>query len=163
MGIRCRCIRVAPADLDALQADAQAFVLGFDVDHLGGAPETAKATGIEKTWHAPSYLLERSSGPAADFFFTGVPLAEDLGYGPPFFMDADLVRATATTLHRTPADALLAHYDAQAMQQAEIYPATWDSDEDDLNQEWLRGHYQKLTRFSAAAAHSGDAVVMALT
>ncbi|NEA26425.1 DUF1877 family protein [Actinomadura bangladeshensis] len=78
-------------------------------------------------------------------------------------MHPELVRATATTLNRTSADALLAHYDAQAMQNAEIYPETWDSDEDDLNQEWLRGHYQKLVRFFAAAAHSGDAVLIALT
>ncbi|NVI89554.1 YfbM family protein [Actinomadura sp. BRA 177] len=163
MGIRCRCIRVGSSDMDALRTDATTFVFSFDVDHLGGDPAQDKAIGIEKTWHALSHLLEKSSGPSADIFFTGAPLAEDCGYSPPLFLDTDLVRSTTALLNRTPSRTLLAHYNAQAMQKAEIYPGTWDAADDEFNLQWLRGHYEKLVTFCNTAAASGDAMLLALT
>ncbi|MEV4678337.1 MULTISPECIES: YfbM family protein [Actinomadura] len=163
MGIRCRCIRVASTDMDALRADAAKFVFSFDVDHFDGDPAMDKAIGIEKTWHALSHLLEKSSGPSADIFFAGVPLTEDFDYGPPFFLDPDLVRSTAALLNRIPSSTLLAHYDAQELQEADIYPGVWRPADEEFNLRWLSGHYEKLVTFCNTAAASGDALLLALT
>lgn len=163
MGIRCRYIRVGSNDVESLRRDPESFVLGFDVNHLNGDPLTDRSIGIEKTWHALYYLLDRAVGPAADVISGGDPFAEDWGYGPPFFMDPEVVKRKADVLNRTPFSNLAVHYDAQAMQNEEIYPGVWDEDGEEFNLKWLRGHYEQLVTFFNVAAAAGDSMVVVLT
>lgn len=41
-------------------------------------------------------------------------------------------------------------HDAEAMQDAGIYPGIWDRDSVDFNLQWLRGHYETLVTFFSA-------------
>jgi hypothetical protein len=120
---------------------------------------------VDKTWHAIHFLLNgepwTGNGVLANAVLGGTELGtEDVGYGPARTLTAEDVRAVAAELDAIPADELLERFDAEAMNDAEIYPQGWsDYDED---REYIKSHYLLLVEFFRRAAEEGDGLVLYL-
>jgi hypothetical protein len=155
-------LRVTPDELvRAVKDPAWAFGLAEDVqDAEAGAdlpPADARHLSTDKAWHAIAFLLERADFPV-DIVYGEEQFAEaeDWGYGPPRYLPAERVHLAARALVTTGFDALTAGVTPAELAQADIYPQVWD-EPDSL--EWVRGWYEPLVAYFAAAARHGQAVL----
>ncbi len=119
---------------------------------------------IDKAWHGLHFLLcglpEGGDPPFGLAVLGGTALGDDLGYGPARYLIPTEVRDVATALAEVEADALAARFSAKALQDAEVYPGGWESD-DCLA--WLLDAYQSLRTFYQDAAERGNAALLYLT
>jgi hypothetical protein len=126
----------------------------------------AQGLSVEKMWQALHYLL---TGEASDALaplglalLGGAEIGEDLGYGPPRLLEPEQVRAVAQALAALPFEQAFRRFDPAKMEKLQIYPGVWDEPEEDLREE-LKHHYEELVAHYAAAARSGDAMLLAIT
>lgn len=120
---------------------------------------------IDKTWHIIHFLLNddawEGTWPLVGVVMGGTEISdEDVGYGPARYLTPDAVKEVSRAVSAISPDALWARFDADAVQQAEIYPEVWSSASED--QSYVTGYYQQLQDFFAAAAASGEAVIIYL-
>ncbi|MFD1320948.1 DUF1877 family protein [Micromonospora sonneratiae] len=172
-------LRVTPAELARALADpAWAFEYTNKVwraeDEVARAltdtePRPASARrhlGTDKAWHAILFLLDRADLPGP-VLFGELPDDEDddsdpdeyeldWGYGPPACFPPDDVRAAAAALARTSYDDLTANLDPAELTREAIYPNGWDRPE---GLDWVRGYYDELPPYFAAAAEAGEAII----
>lgn len=151
--------RVSRDRLAALRADPSA-VPAFLYDE---EPPPGDHLDLDKTWHAIHFLLNGQTwtgdGPLFDAVLGGEPLGEeDVGYGPARALTAEQVKATAQALADLPVETLLARFDAQTLNDNEIYPQAWTGEADDLA--YVEHHYIQLAAFFQAAAKHDDALLL---
>jgi hypothetical protein len=126
-------------------------------------PDTSRELDIDKTWHAIHFLLNDSAwegeDPLAWVVLGGELLGtEDVGYGPARYLLPEQVKSVAAALDEIPEWELRAKFDAERMNEEEIYPQSWAGESADMD--YIGEHYQYLVRFFREAANANDALLM---
>lgn len=109
---------------------------------------------LDKAWAGIQYLME-AEGLGIDLLMDGDSLDED---GTLFGWSVAHVRQVAEKLRAAPWERLAAHYDAEKMMAAEVYPRVWDTGDDE--RDYVEGYYQGLVEFFAFAAAKQSAAIM---
>ena len=120
---------------------------------------------LDKSWHAIHFLLNgdkwEGSPPLFNAVLGGKPIGEvDVGYGPARSLGPEEVRDVADALDGIPAYQLLDKYDAEAMNEEEIYPHGWSGNEEE--REYISSYFLALVTFFRRASQAGDAMVLYL-
>jgi hypothetical protein len=121
---------------------------------------------IDKAWDSLDYLLcsamDTRQGPIDLAILGGREIGDDHGYGPARYLDASEVRAVAAGISTVTHDTLRQHYNAAAMNEAEVYPGRWDDQPDGDRLDWLLQAFDEVRRFYRGAADHRNAVVKSL-
>jgi hypothetical protein len=120
----------------------------------------ARYLDIDKTWHIIHFLLNghawEGDGPLFDAVLGGSHLTdEDLGYGPPRFLEPAEVVATAQALDHLSAEELWSRFDESRVREAELY---WSTDAG--SKEYALGKYEALRSFFRATVERGAAAIL---
>ncbi|MBC7818090.1 MAG: YfbM family protein [Planctomycetaceae bacterium] len=156
--------RLTPLELNSLRENPRS-VMAFLYSADRSRPPENRHLDIEKSWHVIHFLL---NGDAWDGDSTLVNVVlggsdlsdEGFGYGTVRFLLPDEVREVSEALSDVPAFELLQRFDAEALNDAEIYPHGWS--DDSKEGEYIRGHYVALQEFFDQAAKAGDAMLLYL-
>jgi hypothetical protein len=149
-------IQLAPSEAEALQAQPGS---------LGERVAAAKAySDVYRYWHGIQFLLgrHRPDTPAAEWLDLGRPIRS----GDPSLPDDRLlmpadVAELHTVLTDVAPDDLAPHYDANAMDAANVYPATWRAWEDDFDPlGQMLEHYSFLQQFVSQCARGEAALLL---
>lgn len=135
-----------------------------DIDDVmaGGPVETdvGEVCDLHKAWHILHFVLAGDAwgGEVPEgFLMAGETVdAVDCGYGPGHAHDAATTREIAAFLRETPWEALVARWDQDAMEGADVYCTS--SEEED--QEFAEGYYNDLRAFVAQAAEAGEGLLL---
>jgi len=148
--------RVTPAELARAIADPRATFKAFDPRAEGEAAD--RLFHLDKAWHGVQYLLDSAGVDLDAVFYANVfdGFGDDLPMGS--YLRPGEVAAAAEVLSAVPPEALAAQYDADALQEADVYPGIW-AREGDAGCAWLTSHYEGLDQYLSAAAKDGDAVL----
>lgn len=150
--------RTTSAELDVVERDPDAAGL------LLADAEPAELFDVGRAWHAVHMLLNGSawggSGPAFDAVLGGTPVGDPSTYEPVRVLVPDRVSAVAVLLAGLPAADVRPRFTHRAFRQAEIYPDVWDRP--DVLTAFVLPAYEDVRAFYAAAAASGDAVLIQL-
>jgi hypothetical protein len=85
---------------------------------------------------------------------------QDVGYGPARFLTTQQVKDVANAIEQIPAWELREKFDANRMNDEEIYPHGWrDSAEE---RDYISQHYLALVKFFKDAADANDAMIVYL-
>jgi hypothetical protein len=152
----CRLIQLTPAEGDALLAQP---------DRLKDRVAAAKVhSDVYRYWHGIQFLLgrHRPDTPAAQWLELGSPVRN----GDPSLPDDRLIMPTDVAalnaaLSDVAPDDLAPHYDAGAMDAANVYPVTWqvwEEDFDPLGQ--ILEHHFFLQQFVARCAEAQAALLL---
>jgi hypothetical protein len=99
-------------------------------------------------------------GPLAFLLAGGEQLGED-EESPVRWFTPDETNQIHQALSRVSDDQLWSRFDANAMEQQEIYPGIWDEAEDDLKEEYL-SYFHELKQVVAAAAQGGQGLLVTI-
>lgn len=156
MPIICRLLELTPASAASVLADS-----GL----LAHAVASARNhSDVYRYWHAIEYLLgqHRPDLPVAKWLHLGQPVSAESGDLPAArTVAAEEVAQLAAALREIEPEALAPHYDAEALDQAGIYPRQWREWEetfDPLGQ--ALEHYSFLREFVGNCASAGDAMLL---
>jgi hypothetical protein len=156
MGMYCGVSAASSADLHQQSAGTH-FVKGT----FGSGTATADAVSLEKAWHGLHYLLTgevwEGTGPLAFLLAGGEPLDGD--EEATRWFTPEETRAIHQALSGVSDHVLWSRFDADEMEQQEIYPGIWDEDEEDLKDEYLT-YFRELKQVVAAAAQSGRGLII---
>ena len=120
---------------------------------------------IDKSWHAIHFLLNDSQWegeyPLACVVMGGECIGDqDVGYGPARYLTSQQVKDVANAVEEISEATLLAKFNAERMNQEEIYPHGWrDSQEE---RDYVGQHYASLVNFFRRTANAGDAMIVYL-
>jgi len=121
---------------------------------------------IDKAWDGLDYLLcsamDTRQVPLDLAILGGREIGDDHGYGPARYLDTSEVRAVGAALSTVTHDTLRLHYDAAAMNEAEIYPGRWDDLPESEHLDWLLQAFDEVCRFYQGAANHRNAVLKSL-
>lgn len=116
---------------------------------------------LEKAWHGLHFFLTGDcwggAGYRAFLLYGGREQGGDMGYGPARLFDADEVVEIANTLGGISADELWSRFNAQQMENAEVYPGIWDEPEEDLREEYTE-YFEMLKEFVSRTAENGHSL-----
>jgi hypothetical protein len=151
--------RVSRDRLAALQADPSR-VRPFLYE---GKPPPGVHIDLDKAWHAIHFLMNgqtwEGTGPLFDAVLGGETLGqEDVGYGPARFLTPEEVKVTAQALNEVSASDLLEKFDAQELNDNNIYPGYWTGKE--IDHQYVRENFVRLVEFFRSAAQSDDALLL---
>ena len=156
MPITCRLLALTPPTAASVIADS-----GVLADALASA---RNHSDVYRYWHAIEYLLgqHRPDLPVAKWLRLGQPVSAASGDVPAArVVPAEDVAQLAAALREIEPEALAPHYDAEALDQAGIYPRQWREWEetfDPLGQ--VLEHYSFLREFAGNCASTGDALLL---
>ena len=152
----CRLIQLSPSQAEALLAQP-----GSLNDEVAAAQASSD---VYRYWHGIQFLLgrHRPETPAAQW----LELGQRIPGGDASLPDDRLVRpadvaSLDAVLKDVPPDDLAAHYDASAMDRANVYPGTWqewEEDFDPLGQ--MLEHYFFLQQFVSQCAGAQAALLL---
>ena len=129
----------------------------------GSDSDPEKSLDMDKSWHLIHFLLTGSAwggeGPIAGAILGGEEIADtDAGYGPFRYMRPADVQATSEALAKVDEHLLWSRFDAKRVGEADIYPSPWTGD--DPEPEYIAQNYIALRNFYAAAAFTGDGMLL---
>ncbi len=112
---------------------------------------------IDKAWHAIHFLLNDSqwegSYPLVCVVLGGECIGDqDVGYGPARFLTPQQVKDVAVAINDIPTAKLLERFDADRMNQEEIYPHGWSDTPEE--REYIEQNYSSLVTFFRIAANA---------
>ncbi|MFC1750913.1 YfbM family protein [Pseudomonadota bacterium] len=118
---------------------------------------------IDKSWHGIHFILTNDvwegEAPACYVVLGGVPVGDDVGYGPARFLDVDNVKAIDGYLSGVDSTFIQENYNAERLEKKEIYPNGWGEAED---VEYLTGYFEELKKFYSKAANESKVVIQYL-
>jgi hypothetical protein len=159
MGMYCDVSVAAPGDLDRTSAEP-----GLLSARRQNGTATAHSISLEKAWHGLHYLLTgevwEGHGPAAFLLAGGEQLGED-EESPPRWFTPEETAQIHQALSTISDDVLWSRFDADQMEQLEIYPGIWDEAEEDLKEEYL-AYFHELKQVVATAAGSGQGLLVTI-
>ena len=169
--------RISELELAALHRDPNSIeaVLGYptdDDDDNEVEPDwfdadknpNGNSMCLDKCWHALHFLLTQTAWggePPWNFLIAGDAVGDiDVGYGPARSHSPAAVQKIAAALWLVTDETLRARFKPAEMQ-ADIYPSIWDRAEYmDEKRQSLLSYFVDLTKFVAAAAVSGQALLI---
>jgi hypothetical protein len=159
MGMYCQVSVASSGDLGRLSEEPD--ILG-GLLHRGTA--TADSVLLEKAWHGLHYLLTGETweghGPLAFLLAGGEQLGDD-DESPLRWFAPDEAKQIHQALSGVSDDQLWSRFDANEMEQQQIYPGIWDEPEGDLKDEYLT-YFRELKQVVAAAAKSGQGLLVTI-
>lgn len=157
MGMYCE---VSAASAEDLGRSARSGVLG---GLLRPSTTTATSVSLEKAWHGLHYLLTgevwEGSGPLA-FLLAGGELVGEEEESPRWFSPEETAEIHQA-LSGVSDDKLWSRFDADEMEQQEVYPGVWDEPEIDLKEEYL-AYFSELKQVVAIAAQGGQGLTVSI-
>lgn len=122
---------------------------------------------IDKAWHAIHFLLcghPWEGKPPLDFIVSGgIPVSEDLGYGPARAFSSSELSEIAVALDPITSEELKSRFSAAAFNEHEIYPDIWDEPESEILDRYVLEHFDRMKRFLQKANAEGKALIVYLT
>jgi uncharacterized protein DUF1877 len=120
---------------------------------------------IGKAWHAIHFLLNNDKWggeyPLVCAVMGGTSIdGTDVGYGPARSLTPEEVRDVANALDEISSLDLLERFDADVLNQEQIYPQCWRNVPEE--REFVGSEYQALVKFFNVAAQARDAMVLYL-
>lgn len=120
---------------------------------------------LDKSWHAIHFLLTGSQWegdyPLVCVVMGGECIGEqDVGYGPARYLTSQQVKEVATAIEKITASKLLEKFDAERMNQEEIYPHGWRNSQEE--RDYIGQYYSSLVKFFKDTADAGDAMIVYL-
>lgn len=157
-------LRISSEQLAALREQPATITTVLFPDDESDEHPAGMHLDIDKAWHAIQFLLTgdpwEGEPPLQNAVMGGTELGEeDLGYGPARWLAPDEVESVAAALAAISGDELWSRFDAEAFEEAEIYPQGWQLD----GRDYVVGHYEALCEFFAAAGRAGDAMLLYLS
>jgi hypothetical protein len=154
--------RVTSLELAALQQAPSGITRFLYPDDYESIPAD-RHLDLDKTWHAIHFLLTGDSWegeqPLRNAVLGGTPLGTtDVGYGPARFLTPTEVHAVAAALRTISIADIEAQFDLSKLATADIYPASWEDAEEEL--EYIRPYYRDLVNFFQRAAEADDAILL---
>ncbi|KJV35270.1 YfbM family protein [Luteibacter yeojuensis] len=123
----------------------------------------ARQLDVDKAWHAIHFVLNGSawegSGALGMSVLGGTEIGEDIGYGPARFLLAHQVTDVADALSKVSDADFHARFDAQAMDEQDIYPQVWSRDADD-GRTYVFDYFVHMVNFYKEAVSRGDAMLL---
>lgn len=121
-------------------------------------PTQTRHLTTHQAWNAISFLLGRAGFPV-DIVRGEGWLADDNDWrhGPPGYLTTEKVRVAAEALAATTYDELVSGITPTDLAQRHVYPGIWD---EPYSLEWVRGWYEPLIPFFAAASAQGNAMLV---
>jgi hypothetical protein len=159
MGMYCEVSAASHEDVGRISAEPSALV-GL----LQGGTLTASRTSLEKAWHGLHYLLTgevwEGNGPLAFLLVGGEQLGDD-DESPLRWFSPEETDQIRQALAGVSDDKLWSRFDANQMEQLEIYPGIWDEAEADLKDEYLT-YFRELMQVVDAAVQRGQGLLVAI-
>jgi hypothetical protein len=129
-----------------------------------GDSEPPNYADLDKAWHCIHFMLNGSAGgtdsPLSLAILGGLPVGEDMGYGPARILDPQAVARIAAALATVDDANFSARYDPEAMQAADVYLADMCVRDGDDALDYLLDNYRDLVAFYEAAAARGDGAIL---
>ena len=159
MGMYCEVSAATAGDLGGLSAEPNPSSGLLQRDTA-----TANSISLEKSWHGLHYLLTgevwEGDGPLA-FLLAGGEQQGDDEETPIRWFTPEETSQIHQALSRVSDNQLWSRFDAEQMEQHEIYPGIWDEAEEDLKEEYLE-YFNALKQVVATAAQSRQGLVVTL-
>lgn len=157
-------LRVTADQLEAFRKDSSLLEKYLDPDE---ATDGINELNLDKTWDAINFLLtghgivtiDKAEPPLSRVIFSGQFIDEnqDMGYGPAQYLSPDQVKDVNRELLKISSDDLRKKYDAEKLNENEIYPQAWSDDEGELN--YLTENFEELKSFYSDADKGGQAII----
>ena len=152
----CRLIQLSPDEVASLVANPATLTT-----RVGSA---TIYSDVYRYWHAIEYLLAKHqpSGAAATWLSSGAIVSAVTADLPSarVLSSAQVQELDAELRHIQPDD-LIAHYDASALDAAQVYPATWQAWEEDFDPlGQVLEHYFFLQQFTEKCAMAHAALLL---
>ena len=127
---------------------------------LPGENPGKEGLSLEKSWHSLHYLLtgkaEEAPPPLGNAILGGMPIGDQMGYGPARFLTPEQVREVSLALNAVTMDDLFARFDIELMSEANIYACEGEEIEQ------VQYYFVNLTRYYNDAATKGNAILLYL-
>jgi hypothetical protein len=167
MGMTASFVALSPAQLAAFQQDATALQdFFFDSFEPSDTAGEGSAVDIDKSWAAIHFMLTGTAWggevPESLPILGGTEIGEDMGYGPLRYLTPAEVMAAHGVLAALPSAELKKRFIPAALEEAEVYPTGIWLEEGEAGFEYIEHWYEQLRTFYAAAAQSGQAVLLAI-
>ena len=124
---------------------------------------------LDKSWEAIHFLLSGKSIAETEMDETPREIIEntifsnqiidegqDLGYGPAFYNDSEMVKKISNELNNLKIVELESNYDGNRLNEANIYPEVWDEEE---SKSYLFDNLKDVIRFYSDAARNEQVVI----
>lgn len=161
-------VRVTETELQDYISDSTLFENLIDHEDFD---ENPRVCNIDKTWDAISYLLTghgpsdlSNAKPPVSWTIFGSDVLDknqDLGYGPANYLTVEQVALLNNKLSNISSKDLEANYNADKMNELELYPNSWRKAEDEMN--YIGNHFESLKKFYSTAASNRQAVICYLS
>ena len=152
----CRLIQLSPDDAASLLASPESL--------SNRVRSSSNHSDVYRYWDAIQYLLaqHRPGSAAARWLALGTAVSPATADIPGArVLSTDEVQDLDGDLRDIQPDDLIPHYDAAALDAAQIYPATWQAWEEDFDPlGQVLEHYFFLQQFTAQRAEAGDALLL---
>ena len=155
-------LRVTNAELEAYLEDSS--LLEDRIYDDEAETEDANLVDIDKSWDGILFLLtgqkfdENFALPLTRLLFGGQMIDEDqdLGYGPGQYLRPNQVKELSEEISKISVEELRKRYDAKKMTELDVYPTSW---EDDDNVDYLTDNFVLIQKVYAEAAKNGEAII----
>src|SRR5262245_65922188 len=120
MPTTCRLIQLKPEQAERLSADPGSLTATVQ--------SASSYSGVYRYWHGIAYLLaqHRPGGAASRWLTIGAPMSAASAEVPGArLLSVPQVKEVDAELRQIQPDDLIPHYDAAALDAAEVYPVTW--------------------------------------
>jgi hypothetical protein len=121
---------------------------------------------LQKSWHGLHFVLNGSAEggrePLNFLLDGGLPVGEDMGYGPARLFSPKQVASLAKTLEAITPEEFDRRFDVEALAAEEVYPRIWDERREDLLAEY-QGYFGELRKLVREAARGGRGLLVSLS
>lgn len=159
-------IRVSKKDFESIKADSCKLEhLIYNEDNIGAD----WYLDLDKSWEAIHFLLSGKSIDETEMNDTPREIIEntifsnqiideeqDLGYGPAFYNDTELVKRISQELNNLNVEDLEFNFDGSRLNEANIYPVIWDEED---AKSYLFDSLKDLIQFYSDAAKNEQVVI----
>ena len=131
------------------------------------APGEGVCTDLDKAWQAVHFLLTGTATegelPRAFLLVGGAEVPGiEIGYGPARVFTPSEVAAVDRALASVSVNDLLARFDGSAMEEADIYPNIWISEDKAVCLEYIQQSYERLQNFVKSAHEKGLGLIITI-
>lgn len=157
-------IRVTNDQLTSFLKDSSLLEKYVDSEEMG---DSETLLDLDKSWDGILYLLtshgintiEEAHPPLSNVLFSGQIIDEDqdMGYGPAQYLTPEQVKEINGALVNITIDELRKKYNAEEMNEKDVYPQGWDNGADEID--YLVDYFVELKDFYTEAANNGEAIV----
>ena len=156
--------RASDEDIARIEADPESTASFFFAENTQADGDLID---FDKAWQAVHFTLSgseyESESPLGAILSQGRTVGIDLGYGQPWIITADRMRAFNDALSALSDDDIRQRYDPAAMVANDIYIADAFEDEPDEGLQYLMQGIPALRRFANKCAETGSCALVAIS